>query len=376
VKPRVWTEIDLAAIAHNLKQIRRRLPAETEILTVVKADAYGHGAVEVGRCVLQHGASMLGVGDSCEALQLREAGITAPILVLGALVPGEIEPVIAADVTVCIHSSQKARLLDQMSRTLRKPLRVHVKIDTGMGRLGVLPERALPLVEEIGGYPNLQLEGICTHLASTRAEDPFVEEQMDRFETTLSDIQRAGVSVRYRHAANSLGCFFYPRTVFNLLRPGIAAYGLIGRASAGRGIELRPALSLKTQVIFIKDLPADSPVGYAGTFRTQRPTRIAILPVGYNDGYSFHFSNRAQVLVKGRRVPVIGRVSMDYTTADVTDIPGVQVGEEVVLIGRQGEESISVEELAKIKETIPYEITCALGKRVRRIYRSDDAKTS
>ncbi len=366
---RTWAEIDLGAIGSNLDLIRRSLPARTRILVVLKADAYGHGAVPVARAALAHGAHMLGVGDSSEALELRGAGIEAPILILGAIVDGEMEQVIAHRITPCVHSAKRVHTLAAMAEALDRGVSVHLKVDTGMGRLGVMPSAVMDVAREILASPRLHLEGICTHLAQAdRQDDPFTLEQIRIFHEVAAEVEALTGPIPLKHAASSAAVFHYPKAHLDMVRPGLAVYGLQPAGKGPGAPALRPALSLKTQVVYLKDMPQGAPVGYARTHVTNRPTRIAILPIGYNDGYAFLFSNQAQVLVRGRRVPVVGRVSMDYTTVDVTDVPGVEVGEEVVLIGRQGREQIPVEELARIKGTIPYEVVCSLGRRIRRVY--------
>ena len=372
---RAWAEIDLSAIGANLDQIRRSIPRETKLLLVLKADAYGHGSVPVARTALSHGAHMLGVGDSTEALELRDAGIEAPILILGAIVDGEMEQVITHRITACMHSAKRARILAAVADAMGRKVSVHLKVDTGMGRLGVMPSAALDVAREIRSHPALHLEGICTHLGdSEEPGDPFTLAQLASFDEVVARVEEETGPVPLKHAACSAAILSHPASCLNMVRPGIAVYGIHFWTKAPPRIPLRPALSLKTQVVFLKDLPAGAPVGYARTHVTEQPTRIAILPIGYNDGYSFLFSNRAEVLLRGRRARVIGRVSMDYTTVDVTGIPGVEVGEEAVLIGRQGKESIPVEELSRIKGTIPYEITCTLGRRVRRVYLEGGAR--
>lgn len=364
---RVWAEIDLAAVGANLDLVRGRLPKGTRLLVVVKADAYGHGAVAVARTALAHGAAMLGVGDSTEALELRNAGIDAPVLILGAIVDGEMEQVITHRVAACVHSAQRVRMLAAMAEAMDRRVTVHLKIDTGMGRLGVMPSAALDVAREIRAHPILSLEGLCTHLSDADTPgDAFTAAQLSTFREVVERVEAEVGPVPLKHAANSAGIFRQPDAVFNMVRPGRAVYGIQTPGSPDPG--LRPTLTLKTQAVYIKDLPAGTPVGYARTHVTSRPTRIAILPIGYNDGYPFQLSNRAQVLLCGRRAPVVGRVTMDYTTVDVTDIPGVEVGEEAVLIGRQGDERITVEDLAAWKGSIPYEITCSLGRRVRRVH--------
>lgn len=364
---RAWSEINLGAIARNVRLIRKQA-GTAHVLVVVKADAYGHGAVEVARAVIEAGASFLGVGDSGEAIELRTSGITAPILVLGSLIPGEVEPVITHDVAITIHSSQKIEMLAQIAKALKKRPRVHLKIDTGMGRLGALPSRALELLQEIAASDSLELEGLSTHLGPVAADDPRTREQLALFGRIVKEAEEKGIRIPYKHAENSLALFHGPDGAFNLVRPGGAVYGILAGSPRENDLGLEPALALKSQIVFIKDLPEGAAVGYAGSFVARRPTRIAILPIGYNDGYRFALSNRGEVLVRGRRARVAGRVSMDYTTVDVTDIPDASVGDDAVLIGPQGADRITAGELAAAAGTIPYEILCGLGKRVRRVY--------
>lgn len=366
---RVWAQVDLGGVRRNLAAIRRRLGPGQEMLVVVKADAYGHGAVEIARSAIASGAAFLGVGDSQEGLTLRAAGIREPILVLGALIPGEIEAILTHGITPCVHSEEKARLLAKVARSVDRPLAVHLKVDTGMGRLGVRPDRVGDLLDAIRSMPPLFADGLCTHIAATDPRDPQVDEQLSRFSDLVGRYADGPTPIRWRHAANSLVLCSRRKVPFNLVRVGGAVYG-VEPAPGDGGVPLgvEPVLSLHSQVVYLKDLPAGSRVGYAGSYVAPRPIRIAVLPVGYHDGYSFAYGNRAHVLVRGRRAPVRGRVSMDYTTVEVTDIPDVRVGDPVVLLGRQGDESVTIQDLASWRQTVPYEISCSLGPRVRILY--------
>jgi alanine racemase len=359
---RVWAEIDLAALRHNIAAIRRVLDPATRMMAVVKADAYGHGALPVAWTAHEAGCEMLGVGDSGEALQLREAGIPGPILILGAIVEEEIARVAQYDLSVTVHSSDLLPLLDQEARRRGKPLRVHLKVDTGMARLGASPGRALDIAREILEHRNLQLDGLSTHLASA-ANPETTREQLDLFRSVVEELAQDGIHPPLLHAANSVGLFTCPEAHFDMVRPGIALYGIDPGPFAKLGIPLRPVLSLKTQIVFLKGLPAGVSLGYDGRYRSERNTRIATCPVGYNDGFPYLLSNRAEVLVRGHRVPVVGTVTMDYIMADVGGVPEASLGDEVTLIG----EGLRVEELARRTGTIPYEVTCRLGRRVRRV---------
>jgi len=370
---RVWAEIDLDALAHNLALIRRRVGSGVGIMLVVKADAYGHGAVAVVRHALRCGIAGLGVGTSAEALELRQAGVRAPILVLGTIIDGEARDALEHEIEIALHSEDRCQSLQELARSLGLTARVHLKVDSGMGRLGVLPERAIQLLERIRASSHLRLAGVMTHVAAGDGGlSPDSHEQLRVFEEVLDRARARELLGGCRiHAANSASIFTGLNPVFDLVRPGISAYGVLPEHLPG-AFDLRPAMSLRSQVVFLKDLPEGTPVGYGGTWRAPRPTRIAILPMGYNDGVSWRLSNRGEVLVRGRRAPIVGRVSMDYTTIDVTRIPDVGVGDTVTLIGSQGKASIGLAEVAQRADTIPYEITCAVGKRVERIYRGGE----
>jgi alanine racemase len=367
--PRVWAEIRLDCIRRNLREVRRALSPAVEIMAVVKADAYGHGAAPVARALLDAGAARLGVGDSTEAIELRAAGITAPIHVLGALVEREVEDVIYHGITPTIHSLDRVRLLDEKARGMRRRLAVHLMVDTGMGRLGVRPESAGEILAAIAERPHLRLEGVATHLSSPGKDRDFTAEQIARFRGVLESARARGLGAERAHAAASLGIFLYPESHFDLVRPGGALYGIDPGGLEARGIALEPALSLRTQVVFLKSVEAGAPIGYGATWRAPRATRIATLPCGYDDGYPYSLSGKgACVLVGGRRAPVVGTVTMDYLTVDVGDCPEVRVGDTATLVGRDGDEEIKIVDLARLAGTIPYAISCQLGKRVRKIY--------
>jgi alanine racemase len=359
---RVWAEIDLAALRHNISIVRRALEPRTKIMAVVKADAYGHGALPIAWTALENGCAMVGVGDSGEAIQLREGGIPGPILILGAIVEEEIHKVVQYDISVTVHSSDLLPLLNQEARRRNRRLRVHLKIDTGMARLGASPARALDVARAVLDCPNLVLEGVSTHLASASNPDA-VREQLDQFRSAVDELTEDGITPPILHAANSAGLFTCPEAHFDMVRPGIALYGMDPGIFARLGIPLKPVLSLKTQIAYLKGVGADVPIGYEGRHRTSRPTRIATCPVGYNDGYPYQLSGRGEAVVRGRRVPVVGNVTMDYIMLDLGELPDAEVGDEVTLIG----DGIRVEELARRAGTIPYELTCRLGRRVGRV---------
>ncbi len=373
LQARTWAEVDLAALQHNLGVVRDEATPEVAVMLVVKADAYGHGAVPVSWHLLQHGVSQLGVGDSTEALELRAAGVTAPILILGAVVRGELEDVVRGDIHVTVHSGDRVRGLRKALGTSGPPVGVHIKVDTGMGRLGCHPERVLGIAREVKRSKRLRLVGLATHLAASGPDGGKpARQQLQRFRKVSDALEAEGMLPRWRHAHASGGILSTLPTDFNLARPGIGVYGIDphGRADS----PLQPAMSWHTQIVFMKDHRRGARIGYGGTWRTPRRSRIATLPVGYNDGYRFAFSNRAEVLVRGQRCPVVGRVSMDYTCVDVTDVPGASVGDTVTLMGADGDASLPATELAQLADTIPYEILCGIGRRVKRQYVGADPK--
>lgn len=372
-KFRVWAEIDLSALKNNVSRIRERLPSGVGVISIVKADAYGHGALPVARACLDAGAGMLAVGDSSEALELRNGGVLAPILILGALIEEEIGWVVSFDIIPALHGPGMIPLLEQEAERQGKRVKVHIKVDTGMVRLGVSPELALKTAERVDASDRLVLDGVCTHLSSSSEIDRFFTlKQLDDFRGTLKKMRPFLGPGAMIHAANSAAAFRYPAAAFTHVRPGIATLGIDPDGSFGTDNRdapaLEPVLSLKTQVCFLKGVYANTPVGYGRTAVPSENTRLAVLPIGYNDGYPYALSNRAEVLIRGCRAPIIGTVTMDYTTVDAGSATDVQVGDEVVLIGRQKNEEITAGELAGFAGTIPYEIFCLLGKRIRRIY--------
>lgn len=365
---RVWAEIDLDALAHNLSAIRERAGEGVRIMLVVKADAYGHGAVAIAHHALRCGISALGVGTSAEALELRRAGVRARILVLGTIVDEEASALVHHGIEIGLHSSDRARSLEELCARLGARARVHLKIDTGLGRLGVLPQKAMELLELVHDSPHLELAGVMTHMAPGEGtQDERTQAQLDVFESVLQPARERGLVAGWVHAANSACLFTGMRPMYDCVRPGISAYGVLPGKLPGAD-ELEPVLSLHSQIVYLKDIAAGAEVGYGGTWTATEATRIATLPVGYNDGLAWRLGNNGDVLVRGQRARIVGRVSMDYTCIDVGHIPGVSVGDRVTIVGRQGGESITLEDVARQVGTIPYEISCAVGKRVERIY--------
>ncbi|MFC1587794.1 alanine racemase [Planctomycetota bacterium] len=366
---RVWAEINLERLRENYSIIRRSLPGAIAVMGVVKADGYGHGAVPISRFLGDLGIDALGVGDSLEALELRDAGIETPIYILGALAGAELAPIVEYDIIPTVHSYEVAGRLEQEAQRQRKLLQVNVIIDTGMGRLGVKPGEAIGLITRIHESHHLHLEGISTHFPSAGLGDlDFTGFQISNFNRIIQEAEKKGIAIPSRHAASSAAIFSMTDSLFNMVRPGIALYGINPDNLDMAQLGLQPVLSLKSQIVFIKNVPGGTSIGYNRTYFTKRATKIATVPVGYNDGYRFAFSNRVDVLVRGRRRPQVGRVSMDYSMVDLGPDSNAEVGDEVVLIGESGSEQITIEELAGKAGTIPYEISTGLGKRVLRIY--------
>jgi alanine racemase len=363
-----WVEVDLEAVACNVRQIKQIVGPEVEILAIVKANAYGHGALTVARTALNNGASSCGVAAVNEAVRLREGGVDTPILVLGYTPAWLAKDALLHDVTLTLYDADVARLFSQAATDLRRTARVHVKVDTGMGRLGLLPEQVVPFVEEIRDLPGLDLEGIFTHFSVADDEDlTYTHWQLNRFRDVLDRLAEIGVNFRQVHCANSAATLRLPESHFNMVRLGLAMYGLHPSPHVSLPAGFRPALVWKTTVAQVKTLQPGSYVSYGNTYRTEQEETIAVIPVGYADGFRRAPTRWRAVLVRGQRAPLVGRVCMDQTMIDVSHVPNVRVGDEVVLIGRQGEDEISAEEVADWLGTINYEVVSEILARVPRV---------
>jgi alanine racemase len=370
-------EISVAALRHNLREVKRFVAPDVAVLAVVKANAYGHGAVQAARAFVDEGAAALGVATVEEGAELRMAGFDIPILLLGGHMPGQEDDILALDLTPAVWDVETARALGARASASGRRARVHLKVDTGMSRLGVRPERVVDIGRELAALPGIEIEGIFTHFSS--AEDvssPAVAEQVRCFAGAVDELARAGVEPPQRHVANSAAVMSLPGAHVTMVRPGIMLYGVlpdprlqaVGGSRSNAPVDLRAVMRFRSAVIQCKHVPAGTPVSYGQTFRTERPSTLATLPVGYADGYPRSLSNRASVLVRGRRAPVVGRVCMDLTVVDVTDIDGVCPGTEVVLWGRQESAEIQCAEVAAWADTIPYELLTGVGARVPRVY--------
>ena len=368
-------EIDLTAFRHNLQNLRKYLDPQTRIMAIVKADAYGHGAVSCARIAVESGAAnYLGAGVIEEGIELRENGLNAPILILGSIFPDEAEDLVRHNLATILCTQPLAQALSKEAEKQDKTVSVHIKVDTGMNRLGISPENLPALLDQVRNLKNLKIEAVSTHFSSADDEDLSVTQaQLEKFQTALTILQKEGVHTPIVHCANTSALFKFPESHFNMVRPGLILYGVLPSPSLRPVIDqgenpFQPIMQCKSQIILLKPIAKNQPVSYSGSFTTQRDSLIATLPIGYADGLHRMLSNKMDVLIRGRRAPQVGNICMDMILIDVTDIPDVQAGDEVVIFGRQGDEMISVEELAVKGKTIPYEILCSVSKRVPRIY--------
>ena len=372
---RAWAEVDLDAIAHNVREIKRLTGSKAEMMGVVKADAYGHGVPEVAGTLLDNGVTRLAVATLDEAIQLRRMCIEVPILILSYTDHVRAEEIILNDVTQTIFSHDYARVLSAASVKLRRSVKIHVKIDTGMTRVGFMPDfGAVKNIIEISKLPGLIIEGIFTHFASAdENEKGYTEMQFERFKGVCNELEKAGIHIPLRHVCNSAGIIQYPEMHLDMVRPGIILYGLYPSQQVDRDrIQLKPAMIFKAKVILVKDVEKDTCISYGRTFRTLRHSRIATIPVGYADGYTRLMSNKGKVLINGEQAPIVGRVCMDQCMADVTDLShDVKAGDEAILFGCQNGSSISADDVAEEIGTISYEVVCNIGKRIPRVYMKD-----
>jgi alanine racemase len=382
-KPLIWAEIDLNAYAHNIKELRRIAHPNARLMAVVKANGYGHGAAEVAREALKNGAEWLGVARIDEAIRLRREGLVAPILIFGYTPPDLAKQLIEFDLTPTVYSYSTAEILSGNAQSMGKTIGVHIKVDSGMGRLGLLPDALVPKmaptdtkdeaireIELISKLAGLDIGGIFTHFATADSADrSYAKKQLDIFLDFIDQLRRAGLAPPLRHAANSAALIQLPESHLDMVRPGIATFGLSSfDKTIKMDIVLKPAMALKSRIIHLKNVPAGFNVSYGITYQTQQPTTIATVPVGYADGFNRLLSSRGHMLVHGKKVPIIGRVCMDLTMLDVGALGNVNLEDEVVIFGQQDNESITADELASRLNTINYEIVSTITARVPRIY--------
>lgn len=369
---RCWAEIDLAALERNLRLIRASLPSHIRYVAVVKADAYGHGLHQTAARLMHAGADLFAVANLGEAAALRELGPGWPILVLSPLLPEEDRHAVEYDVAVTVSTAEEAARLEAAGKAAGRPVDVHLKIDTGMGRLGVWHEQVEPLYRKIRDAAHLRLAGVFTHFASPDESPAFTAEQRRRFLAALAGCPGLDLGSLFVHADNSAGIETLETAgPFNAVRVGLLQFGVLPHPNSLLAqVRTEPVFSFHTRIGLVKNLPSGTGISYGGTHVLKRDSRVAVLTAGYGDGLPRAASGRACVLIRGRRCPVLGRVTMDQTVVDVTDLPEVHCGEPVVLVGRQGEGEIPVSEFSRWADTIPWETLCSVTKRVPRVYRT------
>ncbi len=368
LKYRSWVEVDLGHFAANWAEIKRLVGPDVKIMQVVKADAYGHGAIEISNAALKNGASCLGVANADEGVQLRVSGIAAPILILSPATGSEINQIIKYNLTPSLSDLGFAREFQKKARKAGIRAPIHIEVDTGMGRGGTIQTEARQTIREIASFSNLLIEGIFSHFSESEILSYYNNLQWNGFRDVLEQLEADGIRIPIRHISNSGAIVNYPDCRLDMVRPGIVSYGVYPSAEMRDRISLAPVMSFKTRVVLIKEFPEGYGIGYGRTFITRRPTRIATIPVGYGDGYGWLLSNQGEALIREKRAPIAGRISMDMCTLDISNIQGCEVGDEVVLMGEQEGERITADEIAAKIRSIHYEILCALGKRAPRVF--------
>lgn len=368
IEPFTYVEIDLEAIRWNLGQIQRKV-SPTKVMAAVKADAYGHGLLEVAELAVAHGVEHFGVARPEEGIQLRKHGIEASILVFGGFFDDNIDQLLQHDLELTLFDLPRARLLSDRARRRNQVAKVHIKVDTGMGRVGVPWQQVVDFTKQILELENIEVVAVYTHFAASDSEDKtFAVKQLQRFKTAIDELEKEGIRIPLKHAANSGAVLDMPDSYFDLVRPGVSLYGYYPSLETSGSIPLKPAMRVKSRVIAIKEVQAETPISYNMTYHTKERTKIATVSIGYGDGYNRLLSNKGEALIGGRRYPVVGRVCMDQITVDVGPDSAVEVGDEVVLLGPQGREEITIWEMCNKLNTIPYEVTCWFSARLPKVF--------
>ena len=367
---RICARVDLDAIEYNIEMMRKNIKEDTKMMAVLKTDGYGHGAVQIAR-VLEDKDYIWGyaVATLDEAIRLRRGCMSKPILVLGVVFPDQWPELISNDVRMTVYKEEAIKIVSEMAKVMNKKVYVHIKLDTGMGRLGFpITEESVDIIERISKLPNIVMEGMYTHFAKADEIDKtFTEKQLRDYLWMKEELLERGIKFEYYHCSNSAGIIDHPEANKDMVRAGISTYGLYPSQEVKKeNVPLKPALELIGHVAYVKWVEAGTPISYGGTYVTERRTKIATIPLGYGDGYARSLSNKADVLIRGKRCRVIGRICMDQFMVDVTDLPDVEYGDKVTLIGYDGEEHIPVEELGDIADRFSYEFICDLGKRIPR----------
>lgn len=367
---RVQANIDLDAIYENVKNAKKLLQPETKMMAVIKADGYGHGAVEIAETIDEL-VDAYGVAILEEGIELRKAGVRKPILILGYTAPGQYNNMIAYDIATAVFTLDMAEKISETAKKMHQRAKIHLKLDTGMSRIGFsCNQKSLEEIQKISHLPNISIEGCFSHFARMdEADKRKAMAQFERFMDFTKEIENRGISLPVKHISNSAGIMEEPKVHLNMVRDGICLYGMYPSEEVQKDrLPLKPAMEVKAWVSFVKELPPGIEIGYGGTYTTQRTTRVATIPVGYADGYPRCLSGKGWVLILGQRAPILGRVCMDQFMVDVTHIPGVSVGTEVTLVGKDGKEEITVEEISSMAHSFQYEFVCDVGKRVPRVY--------
>ncbi|HET6461537.1 MAG TPA: alanine racemase [Syntrophales bacterium] len=367
-KYRSWVEVDLDNFTRNWREMKRLVGPSVRILQVVKADAYGHGAIEISNVALKNGAALLGIANADEGVQLRVSGIVAPILILSPSTGSEIDEIIKYNLMPSVSDINFARELQRKSKKADIRIPIHIEVDTGMGRGGTIHSEAFKMIEEVLAFPNVSVEGIFTHLSSSETMDTYNNMQWELFKGLLDKLEKHRIEIPVKHMANSGAILNFPMFHLDMVRPGLMSYGIYPGPETSAKADLAPVMSFKTRVVLIKEFPKGYSIGYGRSYITGKPTKIATIPVGYGDGYGRILSNQSEALVGGKRAPIVGNISMDMCTIDVSHIDNCRIGDEVVLMGGQAHEYISANEIAGKVQTISYEILCALGKRAPRVF--------
>ena len=363
-----YAEVNLSAIRSNIEAIRARVGSGIKIMPAIKANAYGHGVLQVSRACIDAGADVLSVASIDEGIELREAGFDVPILILGCSIPSAADYIIQHNIASTVCDIDFARAISNAAIKQGKLASIHIKVDTGMGRIGLPIEESINFIKDVYSLPGIDVGGVFTHFPSSDEEDQsFTNSQVKAFKELVTGLHQQGLCIKLAHTSNSGGILAYPEADFDAVRPGIMVYGLYPSKEVAKSIPIQEALTLKTRVVFLKESNAGTTVSYGRTHTLKRRSKIATLPIGYADGYNRLLSNQGEAAVRGCRVPVIGRVCMDQIMIDVTDVAGVELGDEVVLYGG-GYDYLSVSRIAEKIGTISYEVLCAIGSRVERIY--------
>lgn len=369
-----WAEIDLDNLAHNMREVRRIVEDDISIMAVVKANAYGHGSIETSKVFLENGACYLAVATLGEAIELRRAGISAPILILGYIKNSQYHIAVEEDITETIYNMESAKFLSDAAVKLKRKAKVHIKIDSGMGRIGFRPdEKSIEEIVNIAKLPNLEVEGIFTHFAKADELDKtFTIEQYEKFQWTIKELGNKGLNIPIKHASNSAAIIDLPEYNLNMVRGGIMLYGLYPSDEVIKEkVKLKPAMTLKAEISNIKVVPKGTGISYGQIFVTERESKIATIPIGYADGFTRLLTSKSEVAIKGQRAPVVGKICMDQSMIDVTDVENVHIGDEVILFGDGSFGSPHIDEVAKTLGTISYEVLCMVGRRVPRVYVKD-----